>query len=141
MICHPWFSSKPLRYSLFLPIHFSQSLCLILRTKTFALVVVVAVVMAEMMMVVALGLLVLAFQRMLFSGILTKKQSNLISPYNYTRDYRLPISAFSNQRHGDDQITLIFIMGDYSHFMKPLSLLLLLFVFFLLCCCFAFFFF
>lgn len=96
--------------------------------------------MAEMM-VVALGLLVLAFQRMLFSGILTKKQSNLISPYNYTRDYRSPISAFSNQRHGDDQITLIFMMGDYSHFMKPLSLLLLLFVFFLLCCCFAFFFF
>lgn len=78
------------------------------------------------MVVVVLGVPVLAFQQMLFSSILTKEPSNLSPLYNYTRDDRTPTSAFSNQGNGDDQITIfslqVFIMGDCSHFMKPLSL-------------------
>lgn len=79
-----------------------------------------------------LGVLVLAFQQMLFSSILTKEQSNLSPLYNYTRDDRTPTSAFSNQGNGDAQITVfslqVFIMGDGSHFMKPLSLFVVIVV-------------
>lgn len=84
------------------------------------------------MVVVVSGVLVLAFQQMLFSSTLSKEQNNLSPLYNYTRDYRTLTSAFSNQGNGDDQISIyslqVFIMGDGNHFMKPLSLFVVIVV-------------
>lgn len=56
-------------------LYFSLSLCLMLRIETFGMVVVVVVVMpVVVVMVVVLGILVLAFQQMLFSVTLTVSQ-------------------------------------------------------------------
>lgn len=57
-------------------LYFSLSLCLMLRIETFGMVVVVVVVVMPVVvvMVVVLGILVLAFQQMLFSVTLTVSQ-------------------------------------------------------------------
>lgn len=113
-----------------------------LRTKTFAIVLVVVTMVVTLVVVVS-GVLVLAFKQMLFLSILTKEQNKLSPLYSYMRGDRMPTSAFSNQENGDEQITIlslqVFIRGDYSHLWNHCAfLLLLLFVLLLSCFCFVF---
>lgn len=85
--------------------HFSQSLCLMLRTKTFEIVVVVVVMMLVVVLVVMVPRAVVqVFQQMLFSFILTISQGAKHSVPSVRLHEMLQITYLHLSENNDDQI-------------------------------------